>query len=221
MWTLTTKGNEMSKFKAGDWWRIRDFNGSYKDAITTAIKHLVNDGWMVESYIGDNLLHIHLSHWDFIGIVQWSELDGGKPVIAVGYNGSYMLHESNLKQWSAFEQTHYECPYAIIEELEAHNESLEDTVVALTKEVLELRKNVASQTATFKPISEMTIEDWVLAKEDAWVFEDGTGEFFIVVDIDLADIYPIKCNDENHYTLDGVWNDNVKGSVYDLKQRIK
>lgn len=119
-------------------------------------------------------------------------------------------------------QPKYECLYAVIEELQAHVETLEDALDKVTKELLELREKVDSSTETsFKPIADMTIKDWVLAKEEAWVFEDGIGEFFIVVDIDLADIYPIKCNDEHYYTLDGVWNDNVKGSDYDLKQRIK
>ena len=93
------------------------------------------------------------------------------------------------------QQTQYECPYAVIEELQCHVETLEEALEKVTKELIGLREKVNSgefNSNEFKPISEMTMEDWRQALKEGWVFEMGDGEE-VVVDSIMG-----RFNDPNH-----------------------
>lgn len=79
----------------------------------------------------------------------------------------------------------------IIEEQAAHIETLEEALETVTKELIELRQENSNE---FKPICEMTMEDWEQAKEEEWVFEMAGDEVFVqgILEVYKDDRHPIE-----------------------------
>ena len=121
------------------------------------------------------------------------------------------------------QQTQYECPYAVIEELEAHVETLEEALEKVTKELIELREKVNSgefNSKEFKPISEMTMEDWRQALDEQWEFVAGKGITLSVTRIEEDQfIFPLRMSDGCTYRING-WYFNGN-EAFDIIKRIK
>lgn len=106
----------MSKFKVGDWWDIQD--ASY-EMIADLVDELEQDGWYVEGYIQMNGLQ---------ECVRWPRI-GLRPecgTITLFTSNNYDFEESRKLPLSVIGQT--ECPYTLIDELEAQVENLEELV---------------------------------------------------------------------------------------------
>lgn len=114
-----------------------------------------------------------------------------------------------------------------LEEALAHIESLESALEDAVRELISLRSG--NNTAVidvnhngFKPISEYTLEDWELAKEEEWVFETRQGVELTVHDIDYSfrENLPIRLSDYSWYSLQGAYCGNPT-SKYSLVKRVK
>lgn len=77
----------------------------------------------------------------------------------------------------------------------------------------------------FKPISEYTLEDWELAKEEGWVFESNNGKLDTVEDIDHSDnTYPVCFADLRWKTQSGYdtyFEDDRREYDVNIIKRIK
>lgn len=147
----------MSKFKVGD-----------------EVMLSPESGWVTPystQYECPNPLNVVgvISEVDFCGRYEYS-INWGNGLSNCAYGDDDLIPVSK-------QQTQYECPYAVIEELEAHVETLEQALEKVTKELIELREGSSDE---FKPISEMTMEDWRQALKEGWVFETGDGEEVVV-----------------------------------------
>lgn len=208
----------MSKFNVGNWWSIDEFGGTQAEAIEAAIKHLTEDGWELEWFIKGHRNN-NLGKWGRIGI---RSNDGRITLFESDFEYSFM--PSDKLSWSAFkQQTQYECPYAVIEELQCHVETLEEALEKVTKELIELREKVNSgefNSNEFKPISEMTMEDWRQALDEQWEFVDGKGITLSVTRIEEDQfIFPLRMSDGCTYRING-WYFNGN-EAFDIIKRIK
>lgn len=89
-----------------------------------------------------------------------------------------------------------------------------DTCLGLEKEESE-----------FKPVSEMTLEDWELAKDEGWVFETTCGVEDTVIIIDSScDQYPVEFRKSGWKTLDGFdtyYRERRDGDDINISKRIR
>lgn len=120
--------------------------------------------------------------------------------------------------------------HEIIEEQAAHIENLEEALEVVTKELIELREEQSVSTDTaFKPITDMTLEDWYTAKAEGWVFEMDDDEVYVagVLDEFKDSNHPIEVNlvstNLHHGTLseEGYFYHNKPNHPRNIKRRIK
>lgn len=128
-----------------------------------------------------------------------------------------------------------------LEEAYAHIETLESALEDAVNEILSLKHQLIAKAANtclgiekeepeFKPINEMTLEDWELAKREKWLFMLNNGKEVFVKGImeDYTDhTHPIELNDFQGGDHEGTVT--VQGHFYlghpehssSVKQRIK
>jgi hypothetical protein len=74
----------------------------------------------------------------------------------------------------------------------------------------------------FKPISEMTLEDWQQAVEECWEFETRYGDVISAITLSsISKSYPVICNNTLAYTIRGYFWDSGKEHDADIIKRIK
>lgn len=112
--------------------------------------------------------------------------------------------------------------YAKIDTLES---ALEDAIRELIS--LRERNNTAAidvEESEFKPISEMTLEDWEMALQQDWLFEMNKYEIPVqVTQVDYRDtVYPVEFNYYMWRTLDGYeWADDKLDVAKNIIKRIQ
>jgi hypothetical protein len=75
---------------------------------------------------------------------------------------------------------------------------------------------------TFKPISEMTLEDWQQAMEEGWEFETRDGDVISAMTLSsISNSYPVICNNTLAYTIRGYFWDSGKEHDADIIKRVK
>jgi hypothetical protein len=75
---------------------------------------------------------------------------------------------------------------------------------------------------TFKPISEMTLEDWQQAMEEGWEFEKRDGDVISAMTLSsISNSYPVICNNTLAYTIRGYFWDSGKEHDADIIKRVK
>lgn len=112
--------------------------------------------------------------------------------------------------------------YAKIDTLES---ALEDAV----RQLISLREGnntaiIDVNQGEFKPISEMTLEDWELALHQDWLFEMNDYEIPVqVTQVDYRDtVYPVEFNYYMWRTLDGYeWADDKLDVAKNIIRRIR
>lgn len=83
-------------------------------------------------------------------------------------------------------------------------DALIDEINMLRELLAEAYKPTADTAPTFKPISEMTMEDWKQAKKEGWVFETRDGETaFVDKGFRWESEYPIRLSNDLSYTIGG------------------
>ncbi len=109
----------------------------------------------------------------------------------------------------------------------AHIDTLESALEDAVRELISLRSGNSSAVidvddSEFKAISEYTLEDWELAKEEGWFFETQRGVELTVCDIDYSfrENLPIQLSDYSWYSLQGAYCGNPT-SKYSLVKRTK
>ncbi len=127
-----------------------------------------------------------------------------------------------LKKYTVKEQD----PEVIIKQSDAFVRITQDEYDSLIDEINMLRELVAELMAVkeeqFKPIPEMTLEDWQQAMEDGWVFETRRGYLINVEKVfDSRNTYPVKGNNSLNYTVSGCFWENVKEHEADIIKRVK
>lgn len=74
----------------------------------------------------------------------------------------------------------------------------------------------------FKPVSEMTSEDWLRAMEEGWIFETRQGDLINVENVfDSRNAYPVKGSNSLNYTLRGYFWHSGKDHEADIIERVK
>lgn len=75
---------------------------------------------------------------------------------------------------------------------------------------------------TFKPISEMTLEDWQQAMEEGWEFKTRDDDVISVIALEINNTsYPVRCDNGYAYTTRGYFWDSGKEYEADIMKRIK
>jgi hypothetical protein len=101
--------------------------------------------------------------------VSWVE---GDEHHSVTYDISIAEHSIDVGYWKVVDEYGKEQdPDVVIKQ--SDYDSLVDEINMLRELVAELTS--VKEEQQFKPISEMTLEDWVRAKEECWEFEDRDG----------------------------------------------
>lgn len=119
-------------------------------------------------------------------------------------------------------QTKQECPYSIIEELEAKIDNLEELISEQAAHIRELESLQDKESEEeFKPVREYTLEDWEEAIVNGWVFETRCGE---KVNIDLINgeecNRPIICSAGWCHNINGMWDAMAGEDEDDIIRRI-
>lgn len=118
-----------------------------------------------------------------------------------------------LKKYTVKEQD----PETIIKQPDAYVRITQDEYDSLIDEINMLRELVAELTSVkeeqFKPISEMTLEDWKQAERERWVFQTEQRGLVTVSDVDsnLQDLLPIQLESGG----DGTWYVGLDGGDID------
>ena len=149
------RGNEMSKFKVGDEVMLSP-ESKWVDSRSDQPNSTTPTGVVGE--IVREHADAHEEDTEFQWSVSWSN----------GTTNSY--HSDDLLLVTGTSVRGEANLHDIIEEQEAHIENLEEALEIVQKELVELREGNSKE---FKPISEMTMEDWYTAKAEGWVFADN------------------------------------------------
>lgn len=131
----------MSKFKVGDWWGISDASD---EMIAELVEELEQDGWCVESYIQINGLG-ECCKWPRIGLRPEC---GTITLFTEGNYGFDEYRQLDLIANQVFkQQPEQDCPYCIIEELEAKIDSYEELISEQASQIRELQSDSQAQQA--------------------------------------------------------------------------
>jgi hypothetical protein len=148
--------------------------------------------------------------------VSWVE---GDEHHSVTYDISIVEHSIDVGYWKVVDEYGKEQdPDVVIKQSE---------VDAYIDEINMLRELVAELTSVeeeqqFKPVSEMTREDWQQAVEECWEFETRYGDVISAKTTwSLRDAYPVRCSNGLAYTIRGYFWDSGKEHEADIIKRIK
>jgi hypothetical protein len=120
-------------------------------------------------------------------------------------------------------------PEVIIKQPDAFVRITQDEYDSLIDEINMLRELVAELTVvkeeqTFKPISEMTLEDWRQAERERWVFQTEHRGLVTVCDVDsdLQDLIPIQLESgEGNTWYVGLDGGDIDQESWTVVKRVK
>ena len=205
---MTERGNEMSKFKAGD-----------KVMLSPDSRWVEGDSKEPDSFNPLNMEGIIINEDVYSKRHKW-EVKWSNDITNTYSNDDLILVVGVFVEVES-------SPHDIIEEQAAHIANLEEALEMVQKELIELREKVGSEG--FKPISEYTMEDWEQAKEEGWVFEMGNDEVYVegILKEFKDSRHPIEFNllgsKQHHGTtsVKGYFYSNAPNHSRNIKRRIK
>ncbi len=146
-------------------------------------------------------------------IVSWEDEDGSD---FTTYPLNEVTSRIKNKQWNIIQ------PEPLLRITQAEYDALIDEIDMLRELLAEAYKPATDMAPTFKPISEMTMEDWKQAKEEGWVFETRDGEHISVVGcVNVCHAYPIVGSNDLNYTIHGEFYTGASEHKTDIIKRIQ